>query len=123
MSDKKTALITGACINTGVAIVEKFACEGYDVVFTGRDAQRVEIALKRYREKFPNVNFYSFVMDSLIDERTVDEKSVQAMFEDLDKKGVFVETLVCNAADQGLGIKALENPLTFNLFQHQGTFQ
>ena len=112
MSEKKTALITGACINTGVAIVEKFAGEGYDVVFTGRDAKRVEDALKSYEEKFKNVNFYAFVMDSLIDERTVDEKSVQTMFEDLDKKGVFVETLVCNAADQGLGIKALENPLT-----------
>ena len=30
---KKYALITGACINTGVAIVEKFASEGWNVVF------------------------------------------------------------------------------------------
>ena len=32
----KNVLITGACINTGVAIVEKFAAEGWNVVFTGR---------------------------------------------------------------------------------------
>ena len=31
-----TVLVTGACINTGVDIVEKFASEGWDVVFTGR---------------------------------------------------------------------------------------
>ena len=34
----KTALVTGAGINTGVAIVEKFASEGWTVVFTGRDS-------------------------------------------------------------------------------------
>ena len=41
---KKTALITGACINTGVAIVEKFASEGWDVVFTGRSPEKVRAA-------------------------------------------------------------------------------
>lgn len=112
MSNKKTALVTGACINTGVAIVEKFAKEGWDVVFTGRNAERVEQARKRYCEKYPGVSFYGYAIDSLIDERTVDEKSVEKMFADLDEKAVFVETLVCNAADQGLGITALENPLT-----------
>ena len=37
----KTALITGACINTGVAIVEKFAQEGKNVIFTGRSKEKV----------------------------------------------------------------------------------
>ena len=48
---KKTVLITGACINTGVAIVEKFASNGYNVIFTGRDKERVAQAEKGYREK------------------------------------------------------------------------
>ena len=39
---KKTVLISGACINTGVAIVEKFASNGYNVIFTGRDKERVD---------------------------------------------------------------------------------
>lgn len=108
----KTALITGACINTGVAIVEKFASEGYNVVFTGRSIEKVEAAKKLYKEKFKEVEILGYAIDSLIDERTVDEKAVEEMFDDLDKKGIFVETLVLNAADQGLGIKALENPLT-----------
>ena len=37
----KAALVTGACINTGVAIVEKFAAEGQSVVFTDRNPQKV----------------------------------------------------------------------------------
>ena len=34
------------------------------------------------------------------------------MFADIDAKGLFVDTLVLNAADQGLGQKIFENPLT-----------
>ena len=39
----KTVLVTGACINTGVAIVEKFAGEGWNIVFTGRNAETVQM--------------------------------------------------------------------------------
>ena len=109
---KKTVLVTGACINTGVAIVEKFASEGINVVFTGRNIEKVHEAEKAYKEKYPNVEFLGFHLDSLIDERTVDEKSVEEIFKELDSKGVFIDTLVLNAADQGLGIKFFENPLT-----------
>lgn len=109
---KKTALITGACINTGVAIVEKFASEGYDVVFTGRDMAKVEAARQSYQAKFPDTKILGYAINSLLDERTVDEQAVIDLFADLDKKGIFIETLVCNAADQGLGMKIFENPLT-----------
>lgn len=112
MDSNRTVLITGACINTGVAIVEKFAAEDFDVVFTGRNSEKVHAAEKKYREQFPNVTITGYHIDSLIDERTVDEKSVEKMFEELDSKGVFIDTLVLNAADQGLGIKVFENPLT-----------
>ena len=109
---KKTALITGACINTGVAIVEKFASEGYNVIFTGRNAEKVRASEKEYKAKFPNVEIVGYPVDSLIDARTVDEASVKNMFADIDSRGLFVETLVLNAADQGLGQKIFENPLT-----------
>ena len=108
----KTALITGACINTGVAIVEKFASEGWNVVFTGRSAEKVHAAEKAYKGKYPDVEIIGFHIDSLIDERTVDEDSAKAMFDQLDKKGIFIDTLVLNAADQGLNMKIFENPLT-----------
>ena len=32
----ETVLITGACINTGVDIVNKFAENGFNVIFTGQ---------------------------------------------------------------------------------------
>ena len=109
---KAYTLITGACINTGVAIVEKFASEGRNVVFTGRNAERVAAAQAAYRAKFPEVDIIGYVIDSLLDERTVDEAAVDAMFNELDRLDIYAETLVLNAADQGLGITALENPLT-----------
>lgn len=108
----KTVLVTGACINTGVAIVEKFAAEGCNVIFTGRSIEKVRLAEKNYKEKFPNVKITGYCIDSLTDEKTVNEKAVEDMFCDLDSKDIFIETLVLNAADQGLGITALENPLT-----------
>ena len=108
----KTALVTGACINTGVAIVEKFASEGYDVVFTGRNEEKVRAKEAEYREKFPACRIVGFAVDSLLDERTVDEAAAEKMFSDLDAMGITVDTLVLNAADQGLGMKIFENPLT-----------
>ena len=108
----KTVLITGACKNTGVAIVEKFAKEGWQIIFTGRDKKSVEEAQASYCKKFPNVKIMGYCINSLIDERTIDEEAIRQMFEYLDKEGIFVETLVLNAADQGLGITALESPIT-----------
>lgn len=108
----KTVLVTGACINTGVDIVEKFAVEGYDVVFTGRNIEKVHLAQKQYEQKFPDTNFVGYHIDSLINETTIDEKAAEDMFLDLDSKGIFVETLVLNAADQGLDMKIFENPLS-----------
>ena len=112
MKEKKTALVTGACINTGVAIVEKFLGEGWNVIFTGRSIQNVTEAEQCYKQKFTDSTVYGFAIDSLLNERTVDEQSVADLFEELDRRGIFVDTLVLNAADQGLGIKINENPLT-----------
>lgn len=108
----KTVLITGACINTGVAIVEKFASEGYNVVFTGRSMEKVHAKEKEYKAKYPDAQIIGYNIDSLLDERTVDEESVEKMFADIDARGLFIETLVLNAADQGLEQKIFENPLT-----------
>lgn len=108
----KAVLITGACINTGVAIVEKFAGKGYDVIFTGRENEKVHKAQEKYREKFPGVQIVGYHIDALDENGNVDENTVKKMFANLDKKGFFIETLVLNAADQGLNIKIFENPLS-----------
>ena len=109
---KKTVLVTGACVNTGVAIVERFAREGYQVVFTGRDTKKVEEAEQRYQEQIPGILIKGYAINSLVSETEVDQAAVERLFENLDKEGIFVETLVLNAADQGLGMKIFENPIT-----------
>jgi NAD(P)-dependent dehydrogenase (short-subunit alcohol dehydrogenase family) len=73
---------------------------------------RVAEAEKKYCAKFPDVNIIGYAIDSLVDEKTVDEDGVEKLFVFLDNKGIFIETLVLNAADQGLGQKIFENPLT-----------
>lgn len=110
--ENKTALVTGACVNTGVAIVEKFASEGYNVVFTGRSKEKVSAAQADYRKKFPLVKIDGYVLDSVDDCGNVLEKEVDDFFVILDEKGVFVECVVLNAADQGLNQKIFQNPLT-----------
>jgi len=110
--DKKTVLITGACINTGVAIVEKFLLEDWRVIFTGRNPEKVKNAENEYRRKFPNGEVEGYAINSLADQNTVDEQAIDMVFSDLDKKGIFIECLVLNAADQGLNMKIFENPLT-----------
>lgn len=109
---RKTVLITGACINTGVAIVEKFASEGYNIVFTGRNLETVRAKEEEYKARFGEVEILGYAINSLLDERTVDEESVKQLFSDLDERSIFIETLVLNAADQGLGQETLENRIT-----------
>ena len=105
-------LITGACINTGVAIVERFAQEGKNVVFTGRKESEVRRAEAEYRAKYPNVRIEGYTIDSLLDERTVNEAAVDEMFLYLDRAGLIPTVLVLNAADQGLQMEIFESPLT-----------
>ncbi len=109
---KRYALITGACINTGVDIVIKFLEEGFGVVFTGRKKEAVEEAEQFYKEKFPEGFVKGFVLNSLDENGKVQEEATKELFRTLDKENIFIEALVLNAADQGLGIKIFENPLS-----------
>ena len=104
-------LVTGACINTGVAIVEKFLSEGRNVVFTGRDKKKVEEAERRYKEIAGDCDVIGYAIDSLTNKTTVDEESVAKLFEYFDEMGIFIETLVLNAADQGIDVIPLESPI------------
>lgn len=98
-------LVTGACINTGVAIVEKFASEGENVVFTGRNTCIVSAMEQEYRKKYPQVQILGMAIDSLDKDGNVDEDSVNALFASLDSRDINITTLVLNAADQGLGLE------------------
>lgn len=109
---EKFSLITGACVNTGVAIVEKFAGEGRNVIFTGRSAEKVAEAEKRYCAAFPGVKIIGKTLTALVNDTAPDEAGVKNLFAALDKAGIFVDTLALNAADQGLDMKIFESPIT-----------
>lgn len=108
----KTALITGACINTGVDIVNRFASEGVNVVFTGRSPEKVKIAEENYKKNFPDVYIEGYAIDSLNEDGSIDEKSLDEMFDYFDKKEIFFDTIVLNAAHQGLEMKIFETPIS-----------
>ena len=108
----KAALITGACINTGVAIVEKFASEGINIVFTGRREDSVRDAEAKYRAAFPGVKIFGYTIHAVKQSGDVDSDGVDKLFSWLDENDIFLDTLILNAADQGLGMKIFENPIS-----------
>lgn len=108
---KKYTLVTGACINTGVAIVEKFASEGRNVIFTGRNKEKVKAAQDAYRKKFAEVEIEGYELKSLNEDGSVNEKDVKALFETLDKEGKIISDVILNAADLGIGVTALKSTL------------
>lgn len=108
---RKSALITGACVNTGVAIVQKFASEGYNIVFTGRSQETVSDVEKKYQSQFPDVQICGYALHSLNEDGSVNERAVTELFAHLDQNNISIQVLVLNAADQGLNMKIYENPV------------
>ena len=109
---KKYVLVTGACINTGVAIVDKFASEGWNIVFTGRDSAKVDKAREEYLAKHPNTDIIGITLKSLINPSTIDEDGVDNMFATLDSMSITVSCVVLNAADLGVGIEIFNSPIS-----------
>jgi NADP-dependent 3-hydroxy acid dehydrogenase YdfG len=92
----KIALITGATSGIGEATAEMFAREGYDLVLTGRRADRLDHVAKRLNKKY-NVD----VATSPFDVR--DREEVITTLNDLPAKWKKVNVLVNNAGlSQGL---------------------
>ncbi|KAI9494272.1 hypothetical protein BDB00DRAFT_819485 [Zychaea mexicana] len=60
---QKTALITGATRGIGFAIANAFAKHGANTLLIGRDAQRVDIAERVFREKFQDTKHQGVVLD------------------------------------------------------------
>lgn len=52
----KTAFITGATVNTGYGIAEKFLSEGWRTVITSRKSDQLDSAIKSLGEKYGSEN-------------------------------------------------------------------
>lgn len=96
MNEKRTMFVTGGTVGSGLAIAEKFASEGYNIVITSRSGDRAEAAANEVAKKY-GVEAYGYALDIR------DEERVKAIFTDIDQKGLFVETVCLNSADMGFG--------------------
>ena len=113
MDKRNAVLITGAAVNTGYSIAGKFATNGYKtVIITSRNKNKLDSALEKLSLEHPETDFLGYVLSGVDEENTIDENAVKAVFEDLDKKQIFIKSLVLNAAHLGVDIKIFENPLS-----------
>ncbi len=91
----KSVFITGATVNTGLGIAEKFAKEGYNLFLGSRSAENAEKTAKELSEKY-GVFAKGFGM------KVFDEDDVKAIFADIKNSGYSIDTLVLNAANLGI---------------------
>ena len=77
----QSVFITGATVNTGRGIAERFAKEGYSLFLGSRSAERAESTAKEMSEKY-GVFAKGYGM------KVFDEENVKEVFADIKKKGI-----------------------------------
>lgn len=108
----KTVFITGATVNTGYGVAQKFASEGWNVIITSRGQAGLDDAVAKLRAEFPNTSIEGYALELVLADNTVNETRIHEIFEELDAKGVFVDCLVLNAANLGIRQQIFQNPLS-----------
>ena len=98
---KKSVFVTGATNGTGYAIAARFAKEGYDVFIGSRNEAHAEEAAAEIAHVY-GVNAVGYGMT------VFDEADVKRIFADIRARGYLLTTLVCNAANLGIGQKTME---------------
>lgn len=93
---ENAVFVTGGTVGSGLAVAERFASEGYNVVITSRSAERAEEAARAIAQKH-GVRAYGYMLDIR------DEERVKQIFSDIDANGLFVKTVCLNSADMGFG--------------------
>lgn len=90
--------ITGAQTGTGYGIAEHFAKKGWDVFITSRRGAEAEASAKMLAETYG-------VFAKGYECNIRNEQQIIDIFNDIDKTGRFVETVVLNAANMGFNPK------------------
>ncbi len=90
----KTALVTGASKGIGLAIAESLASEGAKVLLCARDQAKLDEAVARLRQKFPD-QIFGHAAD------VASSSQVEQLFQSLDQHLRGLDLLVNNA---GIGI-------------------
>lgn len=91
-----TVLITAGAKNTGFAIAEKFAENGYDVAITSRSSEEIAKAAAAIREKY-GVKVKGYTME------LTDVAGIRAVFAEIKADFGRLDTFVANAANLGVG--------------------
>ena len=81
----KTVFVTGACYGTGYAIAERFAEEGWNVLISGRDQQKVDSAAKSLSEKY-GITTHGYVTT------TFDQEEVRSIFADMRTNSFWISS-------------------------------
>ncbi|MDO4739751.1 MAG: SDR family oxidoreductase [Eubacteriales bacterium] len=108
----KTALITGATVNTGLGVAQKFAAEGWNVIITSRRSEALPGAIEKIRSKNENVQVLGYALELVSADNSVNERGIGEMFADIDARGLSVDCLVLNAANLGIRQQIFQNPLS-----------
>lgn len=93
---KKAIFVTGGTVGSGYAVAESFARDGYAAVITSRSGERAEAAAKKLSDEY-KAEAVGYALDIR------DEQRVKDIFVDMDKRGLFAETVCLNSADMGFG--------------------
>lgn len=96
----KAVFITGAHSGTGYGIAEHFAKQGWDVFITSRRGKDAEASAKKLSEEY-GIFSKGYECNIRCEQQVID------IFNDIDKTGRFVETVILNAANMGF---SPENP-------------
>ncbi len=107
----KSVFITGATVNTGYGVAQKFAEEGWNVVITSRQNQNSQEAAQKLCEAYPNVRVEAYALELVKEDNSVNEDGIKEIFADLDNKGIHIDCLVLNAANLGIRQQIFKNPL------------
>ena len=95
-----TVFITAAAKNTGFAIAEKFAENGFDVAMTSRNADEIAKAAAVIREKY-GVKAKGYRLE------LTDVADIRAVFAEFKQDFGRLDTFVANAANLGVGMDFL----------------
>jgi len=87
--------ITGATKNTGYAIAEKFASEGFDVAISSRDQKSADEAAKKLKDKYL-VKTKGYALD------ISDVNDIKRVFDDINSTFGRLDTFVANSANLGV---------------------
>ena len=93
---KKSVFITGAVVNTGFGIAERFAKEGYAVFIGNRKKEGADEAAKKIAEK------YGVFAKGYKADPSMSEEALKAVFEEIKSEGYLLDCIVLNAANLGI---------------------